>query len=147
MRARFAARQVIKTYLALVTGEVTAPGRLEHLLAHKPSAPGVMVDARQLRAPPARPMRAVTGYRPLRRVGEGTLLEVDILTGVTHQIRCQLALAGHPILGDSRYGGPAREGFARHFLHATRLAFAHPLDDAPTVIEAPLPRELAALLD
>jgi len=73
---------------------------------------------------------------------------VAIETGVTHQIRCQLAAVGHAVVGDPIYGltGAATLGLARHFLHAARLEFAHPVTGAPLRLEAPLPPELEAVL-
>lgn len=145
LRAQFAARQVCKTYLALVAGIVKQDGELTHDLAHHPTSRGRMVDARSLRVP-ERPMRAVTAYRVLQRVGENTLLEVTIFTGVTHQIRCQLALIEHPLLGDTLYHGPVVPKFPRHFLHAAAVAFAHPRTCEPMRIEAPLTPDLCKLL-
>ncbi|MEI6211812.1 MAG: RluA family pseudouridine synthase [bacterium] len=145
LRAQFAARQVRKTYLALVAGIVRQDGELTHDLAHHPTSRGRMVDARSLRVP-ERPMHAVTAYRVQQRVGENTLLEVTIFTGVTHQIRCQLALIDHPLLGDTLYHGPVVPGFSRHFLHAAAVAFAHPRTGSPVRIEAPLTPDLRKLL-
>ncbi|MFZ4395306.1 MAG: RluA family pseudouridine synthase [Kiritimatiellia bacterium] len=145
LRAQFAARQVRKTYFALVAGIVRQDGELTHDLAHHPTSRGRMVDARSLRVP-ERPMRAVTAYRVLQRMGENTLLEVTIFTGVTHQIRCQLALIDHPLLGDTLYHGPVVPGFSRHFLHAAAVAFAHPRTGSPVRIEAPLTPDLRKLL-
>lgn len=143
--AQFAARQVAKTYLALATGFVKQDTELVHELAHHPTQRGRMVDARSLRVP-ERPMHAVTSFHALRRVGDCTLLEVTILTGVTHQIRCQLALIDHPLLGDTLYNGPAVPGFPRHFLHASAVAFTHPRTGEPVRVEAPLTPDLRALL-
>lgn len=145
LRAQFAARQVEKIYLALVAGIIKQDGELTHDLAHHPTQRGRMVDARSLRVP-ERPMHAVTSYRVLQRVGDNTLLEVTIFTGVTHQIRCQLALIDHPLLGDTLYNGPVVPGFPRHFLHAAVIAFAHPRTGAPVRIEAPLTPDLRKLL-
>jgi 23S rRNA pseudouridine1911/1915/1917 synthase len=145
LRAQFAAREVCKTYLALVAGTVKQDGSLTHDLAHHPTSRGRMVDARSLRVP-ERPMRAVTAYRVLQRVGAHTLLEVTIYTGVTHQIRCQLALIDHPLLGDTLYHGPAIPGFPRHFLHAAAIALAHPRTGAAMRIDAPLTPDLRKLL-
>ena len=145
LRAQFAARKVQKTYLALVAGFVKQDAELEHDLAHHPTQRGRMVDARSLRVP-ERPMHAVTAFRVLRRVGDYTLLEVTIHTGVTHQIRCQLALVEHPLVGDTLYHGPEVAKFPRHFLHAAAIMLAHPRTGAPVRIEAPLTPDLRALL-
>jgi 23S rRNA-/tRNA-specific pseudouridylate synthase len=69
-------------------------------------------------------------------------LEVRLHTGVTHQIRAQLAHAGHPLLGDVKYGGPRGPRIA---LHAWRLAFPHPVGGARTEVCAPVPADLLAL--
>lgn len=155
LRAQFAAQTVRKTYLALVAGAVERAGELVHDLAHQPWRRGRMVEARRLREP-VRPMHAVTAYRPLRRVGAHTLLEVTIFTGVTHQIRCQLSLAGHPIAGDALYGIPpfAKGGtggepaasFDRHFLHAAAIDLAHPRTGLSLHIACPLTADLQAWL-
>jgi 23S rRNA pseudouridine1911/1915/1917 synthase len=145
LRAQFRAQTVRKTYLALVEGRVRGAGRLTHDLVHLPSDRGRMVDARGLQDPERR-MRAVTDYQPQRRVGNRTLLEVTIFTGVTHQIRCQLALAGHPVVGDTRYGALAVAGFNRHFLHAAAIAFTHPGTGRAIDLHAPLTPDLDAFL-
>jgi 23S rRNA pseudouridine1911/1915/1917 synthase len=145
LRAQFAARQVRKTYVALASGFVKQDAELTHDLAHHPTQRGRMVDARSLRVP-ERPMRAVTAFRVLRRVGDDTLLEVTIFTGVTHQIRCQLALIDHPLVGDTLYHGPALPKFPRHFLHASAVEFTHPRSGAAMRIEAPLTPDLQAFL-
>ena len=79
------------------------------------------------------------------------LLEAELETGRTHQIRVHLAHLGFPLAGDDKYGdfawnkALAREGLKRMFLHAHRIRFAHPIDDREVVVEAPLPPELTAL--
>ena len=82
-----------------------------------------------------------------------TLLEAELLTGRTHQIRVHLAHLGFPIAGDDKYGdfalnrGLQREGLKRMFLHAARVEFRHPVTGATTRVEAPLPIGLASFLD
>ncbi|GAC1339505.1 MAG: RluA family pseudouridine synthase [Myxococcales bacterium] len=146
LRAQFTARTVEKGYLALVAGEIHASGELDLPLAHDPQ------DARKVRAASdpewaalhnARP--ALTRFSPLERRSGFTLLEVEIATGVLHQIRAHLAFIGHPLAGDALYGGPELPGLSRHFLHAARLGFAHP-DGTHPRFESPLPAELAAVL-
>ena len=81
-----------------------------------------------------------------------TLLEAELLTGRTHQIRVQLAHIGFPIAGDDKYGDFAlnkalpRAGLKRMFLHAARVQFRHPQTDKTTVVEAPLPADLRGFL-
>ena len=89
-----------------------------------------------------------TVFRRLARGARASLLEAELLTGRTHQIRVHAAHLKHPVLGDERYGDfdlnkdLRKEGLKRMFLHAARLAFAHPLTGAPVALEAPLPRDL-----
>ena len=140
MRDLFAARKVRKTYLALVEGRVSAPGKVSCELAHDPTLSFCrMIDAAKA-GPRARPMLAETAYRPLHSAGSATLLEVTIFTGVTHQIRAQLAMAGHPIVGDSLYG--AKTGLAAgqgQRLHALAVGFRHPLTGSDCRIATPEP--------
>ena len=92
---------------------------------------------------------AQTVFRRIARGAEFSLLEAELLTGRTHQIRVHLAHLGHPVLGDDKYGNfelnkrLRKEGLKRMFLHAASLRFAHPLTGAEMKLEAPLPRDLA----
>ena len=91
---------------------------------------------------------AETVFRRLARGAEFSLLEAELLTGRTHQIRVHLAHLGHPVLGDDKYGDfeankrLRKEGLKRMFLHAASLAFAHPESGVQVRLESPLPREL-----
>jgi len=147
LRAQFAARTVEKGYLALVAGELHAGGEIDVALAHDPH------DARKVRAASdpewaeshgARP--AWTRFTPAVRRAGFTLVDVEIATGVLHQIRAHLAFIGHPLAGDTLYGGPELPGLSRHFLHAARLAFAHPDGSRPR-FDSPLPEDLASVLE
>src|SRR5438105_8795820 len=144
LRAQFTARSVEKGYLALAAGEIHAGGEIALPLAHDArdsSRMAAISDPEYAEAHGARP--AVTRFAPVERRGGFTLLEVEIPTGVMHQIRAHLAFIGHPLAGDALYGGPMVAGLERHFLHASRLAFAHP-DGSRARFESPLPPELAA---
>lgn len=149
LRAQFSAHKIEKHYRALVSGTVTHPAHLEHHLAHNPRCPGRMVDAAKW-TDVRRPMYAVTDYRPLTRYTLSgrpyTLLDVTILTGVTHQIRAQLSFAGLPIVGDKRYGGEQMPHFPRHFLHACTATFIHPITLKPLTLKAPFTPDLRTLL-
>ncbi|HKG39468.1 MAG TPA: RluA family pseudouridine synthase [Conexibacter sp.] len=81
--------------------------------------------------------RALPGY---------ALLRVTLETGRTHQIRVHLEAIGHPVAGDPEYGKAGDLGLSRQFLHAARLAFAHPVTDEPVDVTSPLPPDLASVL-
>ncbi|HLB44269.1 MAG TPA: RluA family pseudouridine synthase [Candidatus Limnocylindrales bacterium] len=143
--AQLKARRVRKTYLCLVHGAPAAEiGRIEAPIGRDTRRFGrmaVMATGRQ----------SVTGYRVRERLPGWTLLEVDLLTGRTHQIRVHLASIGHPIAGDPVYAtGAARrgpEGLERLFLHSWRIEFASPSSERLIRAEAPLPVELERVLD
>lgn len=92
--------------------------------------------------------RAVTRIRPLAVSARFSLVEATLLTGRTHQIRVHLAHAGHPIVGDDKYGDfelnrvLAQEGVRRLFLHARRIAFAHPTGGMRLALESPVPEDM-----
>ncbi len=97
---------------------------------------------------------AITHYRVLAKGPGVSLLECTIETGRTHQIRRHLVAMGHPVAGDKRYGDfpfnrelKAKFGLKRMFLHARRLAVAHPITGKPLALEAPLPAELVDALE
>ena len=149
LRAQFAAQTVKKTYLALVEGSVAVGGTLENDLVHDPTLPFCkMIDAdhnRLCASELARTKRlhAVTRFAPIAHTTveneERTLLEVTIFTGVTHQIRAQLALAGLHIVNDRLYGAFAVENQEGHCLHALAASFAHPVSGDPVEIRTPYP--------
>lgn len=145
VRRQFAAHAVEKTYLAVVHGEVTKPGGVSGWLAHCSSFRGRMRCVASATLPKGeRALFAETFYKPLRTGGGRTLLEVAIATGVTHQIRCQLASIGHPIVGDATYGPdrPLDGPFGpHHLLHAAALAFDHPDTGARVRVAATPPPE------
>ena len=93
-----------------------------------------------------------TIFRLKRAWNDFSLLEAELKTGRTHQIRVHLAHIGHPIAGDDKYGDfelnktLAREGLKRMFLHAYRLTLVHPVSATAITFEAPIPRELAAFV-
>jgi 23S rRNA pseudouridine955/2504/2580 synthase len=93
--------------------------------------------------------RAVTRVKTMHAGAELSQLEVRLMTGRTHQIRVHLAHAGHPIVGDDKYGdfdlnrALAKRGAKRLMLHAARLVFSHPLTNERMKLQAPLPAEIA----
>lgn len=138
LRAQFRRSSVEKHYLALVHGIVAQPGRLAAPLTHQTRTPCKMAVVRNPDKAPRRDcFAAQTSWIPLE-TGHGlSLLDVTIYTGVTHQIRCHLAAAGHPIVGDTRYGSPGPS--SRHWLHATRLICTHPATGHSLDLACPLP--------
>jgi len=91
---------------------------------------------------------AETVFHLLERTPEWSLLEAELLTGRTHQIRVHLAHLGHPVLGDDKYGdfelnkALRKQGLKRMFLHAAKLSFAHPTTGETLVLSSPLPADL-----
>lgn len=93
---------------------------------------------------------AHTRFELLRTLDRAALLRAELLTGRTHQIRLHLAHSGHPLLGDTRYGGPAEYRdytLAFHLLHAATLTLPHPHTGATLHLEAPLPEHFVRVLD
>jgi 23S rRNA pseudouridine1911/1915/1917 synthase len=145
LMAQLKARRVKKTYLALVAGSPPAEvGRIEAPIGRDPRHPRKMAVV-----PGGRP--AVTGYRVRERFAEWALLELDLITGRTHQIRVHLASIGHAVAGDPVYAtGNARRGptgLARLFLHSWRIEFMAVGGDRLIRAEAALPSDLEAVLD
>jgi 23S rRNA pseudouridine1911/1915/1917 synthase len=138
------ARRIKKTYLALVHGNVSAAvGRIEAPLGRDPRH-----RTRMAVVPDGRP--SVTGYRVRERFADWTFLELDLITGRTHQIRVHLDAIGHPVAGDPVYGtGTSRRGpggLDRLFLHAWRLELTSPSTGQLIRAIAPLPGELKRVL-
>jgi 23S rRNA pseudouridine1911/1915/1917 synthase len=165
----FSSRQIKKTYIALVQGTVErAKGTINASVGRDP------VRRTRMTAKPLGDARtAVSHYEVVRRLanrfGKFTLVNVRIETGRTHQIRVHMASIGHPVVGDTLYGGsgqltdqvasqaatskaarrkaePERLRLGRNFLHAARLEFPHPRTGKLLELEAPLPAELEAFL-
>jgi len=144
LRHQFSRHEVIKEYLALVEGDLPAPGVVRTPMMHDPRNPRRMIASAAFGQD--RHVRdAVTYFRPLERFRHTTLLLVQIPTGVMHQIRVHLASAGHPVIGDRLYGRPAAHA-TRQLLHASRLSFTHPDTGHPVEIRSPAPADLTAAL-
>jgi 23S rRNA pseudouridine1911/1915/1917 synthase len=144
LQAQLKARRVKKTYLALVQGSVAAAaGRIEAPIGRDPGR-----RTRMAVTPNGRP--SITGYRVRERFAGWTLLELDLVTGRTHQIRVHLEAIGHPVAGDPIYGtGTSRRGPAgldRLFLHSWRLELTSPSSGRLIRAEAPLPDALEVVL-
>jgi 23S rRNA pseudouridine1911/1915/1917 synthase len=164
----FSKREMKKTYIALVQGEVERPkGSINASIDRDPQRRTRMTVSNNENA-----RHAVSHYEVVRRIacrfGRFTLVRVRIETGRTHQIRVHMASIGHPVVGDTLYGGagqltdqvasqtgskasrrnkePERLRLGRNFLHAAELEFEHPITHKALKLEAPLPAELVAML-
>lgn len=134
------ARDVERTYLALVVGSFEmATGTIDAPIRRDPDAPMRMAISND-----GRPAR--THYRLREALGGVTLLEVELETGRTHQIRVHFASIGHPVVGDPVYGRRDPVSVPRIFLHALRLGFVDPFTGAAVTLEAELPSDLADVL-
>jgi len=165
----FSSRQIKKTYVALLQGTVErARGTINSNVGRDPQR-----RTRMTTKPLGDARAAVSHYEVVRRLanrfGKFTLVRVRIETGRTHQIRVHMASIGHPVVGDSLYGGsghltdqvasqaatskaarrksePERLRLGRNFLHAAQLEFPHPSTGKLLQLEAPLPIELEEFL-
>ena len=95
---------------------------------------------------PGQGKHAVTHYAVREVLDQAALVDCTLETGRTHQIRVHFASIGHPLAGDTVYGGRTI-GLSRHFLHANRLGFCLPGTDKYTEFEAPLPEDLRLFLE
>jgi 23S rRNA pseudouridine1911/1915/1917 synthase len=151
---QFRDRQVFKMYVALVYGRMSQErGEIEARLGRSPHNRTRMAV---LRGGAGR--TAHTAFQVAQVYGEFTLLNVQIKTGRTHQIRVHMAHVGHPVVGDAAYGGGRENSvrdprvkqkiraLGRHFLHSAQLAFTHPRTGERLEFSSPLPPELAGFL-
>jgi 23S rRNA pseudouridine1911/1915/1917 synthase len=154
LQAEFKSRRVEKRYLAIVHGSPADSGEFDTLHGRHP------VDRKRFSSKVQEGRRAVTRFCVLGRGSGASLVQVELLTGRTHQIRAHFADAGFPLLADALYGGRRREArlqpdaplrrasaaIGRQALHAGVLGFQHPRTGAPVRCEAPLPRDFRAAL-
>ncbi len=145
LSAQLRSREVKKYYQALVAGRIEEPAHLKGYLLKDEQTNQVKLLQRA--TPGAHPVE--TTYRPLQLWEDRTLLELQLITGRSHQLRIHLASIGHPVIGDLKYGNPQvnehyrkRYGVNHQLLHACRVE----LPGKP-VIEAPFPEEFQKLLD
>jgi 23S rRNA pseudouridine955/2504/2580 synthase len=139
--------EIEKVYLALAKGRVAA-GTLREPLHKYVNAKGERRVSVQ-----AGGMAAVTQVKPVKLSRDFSFVEIRLLTGRTHQIRVHFSHAGHPVLGDDKYGDfelnhrLQKQGVRRLFLHASRLAFAHPVSSEAIKLHAPLPADMQHFVD
>jgi 23S rRNA pseudouridine1911/1915/1917 synthase len=155
LQASFKSREVQKRYRALVHGSPTDEGELDTSYGRHAT------DRKRFSSKVREGRRAVTRWRVLGRGGGASWLDVDLLTGRTHQIRAHFADAGFPLVADKLYGGVKREAklpadaplrraaeaVGRQALHAFSIEFDHPITGARVRCEAPLPADLASALE
>jgi len=143
--AAIAAREVRRQYLAVSAGRWrwSEPRDFEGAIGRDPSnrLRMAVVDLQHQAGKTAR-----TTVECLDQTDQACLLRCSLHTGRTHQIRVHLAHAGYPLVGDALYGGRPLAGLNRQALHAVRLAFVHPVTEAPLDFWAALPTDLQALL-
>lgn len=141
LQKALARREIEREYLALVQGRPPArSGTIEAPIGR---------DARvrtRMAVGGAHAREARTHFELDRALAEHSLLRLKLDTGRTHQIRVHLRAIGHPVAGDPEYGTAGMLGLQRQFLHATRLAFAHPLSGERIDVVSPLPDDLQAAL-
>lgn len=149
----FREREVKKTYIALLEGHLKEEsGRIELAIMRDPKRRTRMTTRRSIVLSNAREAR--TDWRTLARIGSTSLVEVQLHTGRTHQIRVHFSALRHPVVGDTLYGAAPhlRIGKAtlppltRNFLHAAKLGFTQPRTGAWIELRAPLPPELRKFL-
>src|SRR5438552_6570863 len=133
---QFAARSVEKIYLALVAGKLRkTAGIIEERIGRHP------VDRQRMSVTSSRGRAAKTEYRVVRSSGKMSLVECQLHTGRTHQIRVHLHHLGHPVLGDKVYAPKLAKDYPRQMLHAWKLGFQHPCTGEWKNFEAPLPED------
>jgi 23S rRNA pseudouridine955/2504/2580 synthase len=139
--------EIEKVYLAV------AKGKVESRTLRQPLHKYVNAKGERRVSVQEGGMAAETRVKALKSSPEFTFLEIRLLTGRTHQIRVHLSHAGHPLLGDGKYGDfelnhrLEKQGVRRLFLHASRLAFAHPISREAIDLKAPLPAEMKKFVD
>ena len=145
----FRENKINKRYLAMVYGQWKTPLQSVKAMLYK----YLNADGERRVMVSAEGKTAHTVFRLRQSWRDYTLLEAELKTGRTHQIRVHLAHLGYPIAGDDKYGDfvrnreLAKNGLKRMFLHAWRVEFAHPLTAAPIQLEVPLPKELQHFMD
>jgi 23S rRNA pseudouridine1911/1915/1917 synthase len=145
LRAMFRSRLIERMYVAVVAGTLKAnSGRFESFLATAKNLDRFSTTERDAG------QRAITHYRLLRQYPNCAVVEVKLETGRRNQIRVHFAEAGHPVLGDPRYGRgqPARSDWneSRLALHAVHLALRHPIHGSSLRFDSPLPKPMRRFL-
>jgi 23S rRNA pseudouridine1911/1915/1917 synthase len=143
MTEAFRTRNVDKVYWAMVSGTPQAArGKFSSQLARRRST-NLMVSVER------GGKQAETLYTTLQNMDQASLVEVNLITGRSHQIRAHFSEAGLPLLGDTAYGGPQRINdleIPRQMLHSRALSFSHPVSGKELAFTAPLPSDFVNVL-
>lgn len=156
LSAQFARRDVLKKYAALVWGDVLdTSGKILLSVGRHPK------DRKKMSTKSNKGKEALTLWKTRERFGAATLLDIEIKTGRTHQIRVHLSQKGWPVIGDAVYGADAKwqtinknmalkahlKNLSRQMLHAAELSFLHPQSKERMYFVAPLPEDMESLLN
>ena len=139
---QFASHDLEKEYLAIIQGHiVNKKGRIQVAIERDP------VHRQRMKATAVENGRmAISIFEVVEYLKNATLVRVKILTGRTHQIRVHMAFTGHPLLGDTTYGG-RKFGKDEHFLHSAKLSFKHPVKGKEMTFEAEIPQRFKEILE
>lgn len=152
LRLQFRDASIRKKYWALVHGKMQKEGEVRFPLIHDPTdrrkMKALLQEGGETKSPKKRRWNATTRFRCVDSKEGFSLLEIEMETGVTHQIRTHMSAIDHPLVGDSLYGKDRLDpfGLGRQFLHAFYLKFHHPRSGEVLVIQSPLPEELSEVL-
>lgn len=165
LKACFSRHEALKTYLALIVGQLESDSEIDLAIAHHIHSGRRMVtmdlandavESRQSDKWRGKPRPASSQVHILERLKGHTLVEVRVRQAQMHQIRVHLHAIGHPLAGDAVYqlsrsmpqtkDSPGSSGMLRHALHAWRIELPHPRSGRPLMIEAPIPQDIAAAI-
>ena len=139
---QFASHELEKEYIALIQGHiVNKKGRIQVAIerdqVHRQRMKATSVDNGRM---------AISIFEVMEYLKNSTLVKVRILTGRTHQIRVHMAFTGHPLLGDTTYGGK-KFGNSEHFLHSAKLSFTHPITGKSMTFQADIPERFKEVIE
>ena len=139
---QFASHDLDKEYIALIQGHiVNKKGRIQVAIERDP------IHRQRMKATSAENGRmAISIFEVMEYLKNSTLVKVKILTGRTHQIRVHMSFTGHPLLGDTTYGGK-KFGNSEHFLHSSKLTFTHPITGKTMTFQADLPQRFKEVIE
>ena len=139
---QFASHDLDKEYIALIQGHiVNKKGRIQVAIERDP------IHRQRMKATSEENGKmAISIFEVLEYLNNATLIKVNILTGRTHQIRVHMAFTGHPLLGDTTYGG-RKFGNSEHFLHSHKLTIKHPITNETMTFQAEIPQRFQQVIE